>query len=84
MFSNLRAEMAKRNIKGKDLAALLNVRSATIYDKMNGHYDFTYKETLAIKNHFFPEYELEYLFNQEEEVKDSAATRSSINDPYPI
>lgn len=66
MLSNLKAEMARKNIKGKDFALLLGVRDATIYDKMNGHYGFTFYEALEIKKNFFPEYDLEYLFSPEQ------------------
>lgn len=68
LLSNLKAEMARKNIKGKDIALFLGVRDATVYDKMNGHYGFTFYEALAIKHRFFPEYDLEYLFNKETEV----------------
>ncbi|WEG13962.1 XRE family transcriptional regulator [Pullulanibacillus sp. KACC 23026] len=70
MLKNLKAEMARKNVKGKDLALLLGCRVATVYDKMNGHYGFSFYEALAIKNHFFPEYDLEYLFHQEQEAEE--------------
>lgn len=62
MLRNLKAEMAREGVRPKDLAELLEVRVATIYDKLNGHYDFTLNEALKIKNHFFPQHSLEYLF----------------------
>ena len=66
MLLNLRAEMARSNVKPKDIASLLKVRVATVYDKLNGHYSFSFNEALAIKRHFFPEYDLEYLFESKE------------------
>lgn len=63
MLRNLKAEMARESIKAKDLAEHLNVRTATIYDKLNGHYDFTLNEALRIKKYFFPTHNLEYLFS---------------------
>ncbi|MEW4290073.1 helix-turn-helix transcriptional regulator [Rossellomorea marisflavi] len=74
MLNNLKAEMARKNIKGKDVAQFLGVRQATIYDKLNGHYGFSFYEALAIKNCFFPEYDLEYLFKQDNEVRENATT----------
>lgn len=68
MLRNLRAEMARDSIKAKDLAKLLDVRIATIYDKLNGHYDFSLNEALKIKRHFFPNKDFEYLFKREEKV----------------
>lgn len=66
---NLRAEMARSGIKPKDLAVFLVVRVATIYDKLNGHYDFSLDEALKIKHHFFPTKDFEYLFERNEKEK---------------
>lgn len=67
MLRNLKAEMARLGIKAKDIAVLLNVRDATVYDKLNGHYVFSFNEALAIKKRFFPEHDLEYLFATKED-----------------
>lgn len=66
MLRNLKAEMARAEVKGKDIAEFLNVRDATVYDKLNGHYAFSFNEALAIKKRFFPEHDLEYLFDNQE------------------
>lgn len=66
MLRNLKAEMVRNNIKTKDIAELLGVRDATVYDKLNGHYDFSFNEALTIKRKFFPKYDLEYLFDNQE------------------
>lgn len=66
MLRNLKAEMARGCIKPKDLAEFLKVRKATIYDKLNGHYDFTLNEAIKIKRRFFPKHDLEYLFERGE------------------
>lgn len=70
LLRNLKAEMARHDIKAKDLADFLNVRIATIYDKLNGHYDFSLDEALKIKNHFFSNKDFEYLFEREERRKE--------------
>lgn len=70
MLRTLKAEMVRYNVKAKDLAELLDVRIATIYDKLNGHYDFSLTEAIKIKRKFFPDYEIEYLF---EKVEDRSA-----------
>ncbi|GAK08964.1 hypothetical protein JCM19038_2766 [Geomicrobium sp. JCM 19038] len=62
MRSNLKFEMKERNIKTKQLAEFLEVRYATVLDKINGHYDFSYKECVQIKRKFFPGMSMEYLF----------------------
>lgn len=66
---NLRAEMARSGIKPKDLADFLAIRLATIYDKLNGHYDFSLDEALRIKNRFFPGEDFEYLFERNKAEK---------------
>ena len=68
MLNNLRAEMARKNITMMDLANLLGVRHATISDKINGKYRFYYEEALKIKNTFFPECSLEYLFDSKDKT----------------
>lgn len=69
MLMNLRAEMARRGIKPKHLAQLLELRLATIYDKLNGKYSFTFDEALAIKNEFFPDSNIEFLFESLEQPR---------------
>jgi plasmid maintenance system antidote protein VapI len=63
--------MARNNIKGKEIADALKIRRATFYDKINGHFDFTFSEALKIKRHFFPQHDLEYLFERDDEDDES-------------
>lgn len=67
LYMNLRAEMARRNITISDIAKVLDVRYATVCDKINGHYRFYFDECYRIKTHFFPSCTLEYLFEREHE-----------------
>lgn len=69
MLMNLRAEMARRGVKPKHLALLLELRLATIYDKLNGKYAFTFDEALMIKNEYFPDSNIEFLFESSEQSK---------------
>lgn len=71
MYKNLRAEMARESITMVDISEFLNVRYATVNDKVNGKYRFYYDEALMIKKHFFPNCNLEYLFEKEEEEVES-------------
>ena len=66
MYNNLRAEMARKGIKIKDLAELLGVRRSTVSDKINGKYRFYYEEASKIKKTFFPDLDLEYLFDSDD------------------
>ena len=67
MYRNLEAEMAREGIDRKDLANLLNVRYATIIDKLKGRFSFTLDEAFIIKNNYFSELSFEYLFETGEE-----------------
>lgn len=71
MYRNLEAEMVRNGVTRKDIAEFLNIRYATIIDKMNGKYQFKLDEALAIKSRFFPNLSIEYLFyvNKKNEVK---------------
>ncbi|MDQ0254892.1 plasmid maintenance system antidote protein VapI [Evansella vedderi] len=59
--------MAREGISMVDIAELLNVRYATVNDKVNGKYRFYYDEALKIKEAFFPNCTLEYLFENDNE-----------------
>lgn len=54
----------EKNIAIVDIADFLEVRAQTVSDKIKGRYPFTFNEALEIQQHFFPEYELGYLFTE--------------------
>lgn len=66
MYKNLEAEMARKGIKRKDISKLLNVRYATVVQKLNGRYRFNLDEAFMIKEQCFPELSLEYLFDSDD------------------
>lgn len=68
MYKNLEAEMVRKGINRKDISELLDVRYATIVEKLNGKYPFKLDEALAIKKKWFPEFSIEYLFDKNEEA----------------
>jgi len=70
VYNNLRAEMARNNVTVGNLAEILNVRYATVSDKLNGRFRFYYDEAIKIRNHFFPDCSLEYLFEAKEPAKE--------------
>ena len=65
MFPNLRAEMARNNIKAARLAELLEISYDTVINKLNGKTDFTRSEIFKIRDKCFPNLEIEYLFDAE-------------------
>ena len=69
MFSNLSAEMARRNMTIEDLSVKTNISYESMKNKMSGATEFKRSEMLAIKN-VFPKYDLDYLFENAEEVEE--------------
>ncbi|HHW5057352.1 TPA: XRE family transcriptional regulator [Staphylococcus aureus] len=68
MLKNFNDIRKDKKVSLVDLADLLGVRYQTIADKINGVSDFKFGEALLIKNKFFPEYEIEYLFEKEKQT----------------
>lgn len=64
MYRNLLAEMARRGISKKDLANFLDMRYPTVVDKTNGKSRFYLDEAFKIRDRFFPDCEIEYLFQE--------------------
>lgn len=52
MYPNLNAELARLGWSRKVLADKLEVRYATILDKLNGKYPLTYDECVRIKKSY--------------------------------
>ena len=67
MPKNLKEAMRYKNVAIVDIANLLQVRAQTASDKINGVYDFKFGEAMAIREKYFKEYTLEYLFSEEKE-----------------
>lgn len=65
-FTTLRAEMARRGLKGRDIAEALQISSKSAYNKINGITEFTLKETIAIRDKFFPGMTIDFLFNSDD------------------
>lgn len=62
-YPNLRAEMARDNITQLDIADYLGYRVGTINAWINGHDSgFPIKKASDIKEHFFPNLTIDYLF----------------------
>lgn len=66
-FTTLRAEMARRGIKGTDIAKALKISPKSAYNKINGITEFTLKETMTIRDEFFPGMTIDFLFNDDKE-----------------
>lgn len=65
MYSNLRAEMARKNITGYELAEKIGITNGTFSMKFNGKSDFTLNEAVKIKNALETDLTIEVLFATE-------------------
>lgn len=66
MFENLKAEMARKNMTMMDLAKdpKLDISYESVRNKFNGNTDWTRSEIFNIKDAYFPNKSIEYLFKQ--------------------
>lgn len=63
MFPNLLAEMSRLDIKKSDIARLLNKSAPTVYAKFESR-TFTADEMIAIRDKYFPNATLDYLYSK--------------------
>lgn len=62
MYPNLEAEFKRQNIKREDIATLLGINLSTVPDKLNSENRLKLCEAIKIKNAWFPNLSLDYLF----------------------
>lgn len=62
-------EMAKRQIKKKDVAECIGVCYKSFDNKMNGRVAFTWPEVKKIRHEFFPDIQTDELFATPEEMR---------------
>jgi hypothetical protein len=62
MFSNLKAEMARKNVTLDQIADALNLNISTVSAKLNNYRRLKYCECIAIRDSFFPGLTIDYLF----------------------
>ena len=61
-LSNLEAEMKRNGISRSDIANTLNVSYRTIHSKFNGESEWSYADCVKVRDKYFPDMLLEYLF----------------------
>ncbi|UTH01664.1 helix-turn-helix transcriptional regulator [Macrococcoides canis] len=66
MLTNLEKVRKEKGVSLVDIADTLKVRYQTVSDKINGKSEFKFGEALIIKNVYFPEYDIEFLFASDE------------------
>lgn len=63
MLNNLNEIRKQKGVSLTDIADVLHVKYQTVADKINGKYDFKFREAVKIQEIFFPEYQLKFLFD---------------------
>lgn len=66
MYPNLEAEMARKKIRNEAIAKVIDKDVRSVRNKKAGVTEFTFNETVQIRDKFFPGVSLEYLFEQED------------------
>ena len=61
-LDNLEAEMKRKKITRHDIATLLGLSYRTIHSRFNGESEWGYSECVKVRDTFFPDMELSYLF----------------------
>lgn len=64
---NLEAEMKRNDVSRKDIAQILGVSYSTVHSRFNGTSQWLYEECVAIQKNIFPNSELDYLFDVQDE-----------------
>lgn len=63
---NLEAEMKRNKISRSDIANLLGLSYRTIHSRFNGESEWGYAECVKVRDTYFPDKSLDYLFATDE------------------
>lgn len=63
---NLEAEMKRNKISRSDIANLLGLSYRTIHSRFNGESEWGYAECVKVRDTYFPDKTLDYLFATDE------------------
>lgn len=64
MFENLRVEMARKNITITEIAKTIGVNRDTLGKKFSGKSSLSLEEAFLIQKRFFPDMEIQLLFQE--------------------
>jgi len=62
LYKNLRAEMARQGLTGKQIAAAIGISPRAFSRRMTGKTEFLFEETVQMREIFFKDCSLNYLF----------------------
>lgn len=66
MLPNLLAEMAREEVTINDIKNALVISTRTAFNKVNGITEFSVGEATVVRNTFFPNCKIEYLFEKKD------------------
>lgn len=66
IYPNLAGEIAKKGITKKSMAEQLGMQYKAFTNRMYGKTPLTFDDAVKIKNMFFPESSIEFLFEKKE------------------
>lgn len=66
-LDNLEKEMKDKKISRREIASLLGLSYRTIHSRFNGESEWAYSECVKVRDTYFPDMELSYLFATEEQ-----------------
>lgn len=64
-YITLKGEMAKRDITIKTISELLGIHRNSVSNKLEGNTNFSIDEAVKIRNAFFPDMRIDFLFDKE-------------------
>lgn len=73
MFSNLRAEMARKQVTIQEIADMIGVGRDAASKKLSGKAPLTLAEAFRIETEYFPDSDVRYLFAELLDDKRSSA-----------
>lgn len=65
-YGNLKAEMGRKDITIEEISKLLGIHRNSVANKVNGRSRFTVDEAKVVKEVFFPNLSIDYLFATDE------------------
>ena len=68
MLKNLQDALRKKGVTNRAYAEFLGISEKTLNNKLKGKNDFLYRQVLKTHSILFPEYRIEYLFEDDSSV----------------
>ena len=65
MYMNLKAEMVRHGVRDVDIAERIGISDRAFRNKISGRSEFGVKQAIQIRNKFFPDLDVEYLFRDD-------------------